>query len=97
MTSLKTNNSHFGTKKATTGKHPSAVSGRKFSSSLSQLTTKWLFLVPLKGGIGGIVHPPNGMKNTTYSPCQLGGYMLPIPHFRGTISTTIENMESPKV
>ena len=26
---------------------------------------QWLFLVPLKGGIGGIVHPPIGRKNTT--------------------------------
>ncbi len=25
----------------------------------------WLFLVPLKGGIGGIVHPPIGRKDTT--------------------------------
>ena len=24
---------------------------------------QWLFLVPLKGGIGGIVHPPIGRKN----------------------------------
>ena len=23
-------------------------------------------MVPLKGGIGGIVHPPIGRKNTTY-------------------------------
>ena len=23
-------------------------------------STQWLFLVPLKGGIGGIVHPPIG-------------------------------------
>ena len=41
--------------------------------SLSQ----WLFLVPLKGGIGGIVHPPIGRKNTTYnttySPCRTWG------------------------
>ena len=28
----------------------------------------WLFLVPVKGGIGGIVHPPIGRKNTTYIP-----------------------------
>ena len=28
----------------------------------------WLFLVPLKGGIGGIVHPPIGRKNATYIP-----------------------------
>ena len=41
---------------------------------------QWLFLVPLKGGIGGIVHPPIGRKNATYIPliyCLLGGYMLP--------------------
>ncbi len=37
-------------------------------------------MVPVKGGIGGIVHPPIGRKNTTYIPliyCLLGGYMLP--------------------
>ena len=41
---------------------------------------QWLFLVPIKGGIGGIVHPPIGSiyhLYTTYSPCLLGGYMLP--------------------
>ena len=27
---------------------------------------QWIFQVPLKGGIGGIVHPPIGRKNTTY-------------------------------
>ena len=46
-------------------------------------------LVPLKGGIGGIVHPPIGRKNTTYIPlivlAEPGGWkMLPIPPFRGT-------------
>ena len=31
-------------------------------------------LVPLKGGmVGGIVHPPIGRKNTTYSPCRTWG------------------------
>ena len=25
---------------------------------------QWLFLVPIKGGIGSIVHPPIGRKNT---------------------------------
>ncbi len=33
---------------------------------------QWLFLVPLKGGIGGIVHPPIGSiyhLYATYSPC----------------------------
>ena len=29
---------------------------------------QWLFLVPLKGGIGGIFHPPIGRKYTTYIP-----------------------------
>ncbi len=27
----------------------------------------------LKGGIGGIVHPPIGRKDTTYSPCRTWG------------------------
>ena len=48
---------------------------------------QWLFLVPIKGGIGGIVHPPIGSiyhLYTTHSPCLLGGYMLPIPPFMGT-------------
>ena len=33
-------------------------------------------MVPLKGGIGGIFHPPIGSiyhLYTTYSPCLLGG------------------------
>ena len=43
-------------------------------------------LVPLKGGIGGIVHPPIGRKNTTYIPlivlAEPGGWKkLPIPPF----------------
>ena len=33
-----------------------------------RVMNQWLFLVPLKGGIGGIVHPPIGSKNTTYIP-----------------------------
>ena len=54
-------------------------------NQLGNYSHQWLFLVPLKGGIGGIVHPPIGRKNTTYSPClRLGGYMLPIPPFTGT-------------
>ena len=43
---------------------------------------QWLFLVPVKGGrwhiipaIGSIYH-----LYTTYSPCLLGGYMLPTSH-----------------
>ena len=37
--------------------------------------SQWLFLVPLKGGIGGIVHPPIGREYTTYShsPCRTWG------------------------
>ena len=52
-----------------------------------QLPYKWLFLVPLKGGNRGIFDPPIGSiyhLYTTYCPCLLGGYMLPIPPFRGT-------------
>ena len=64
-------------------------------------TNQWLLLstVPLKGGtVGGIVLPPIGSKKTTYIPlivlAEPGGvsYMLPIPPFRGTISTTIEQI-----
>ena len=51
-------------------------------------------LVPLKGGIGGIVHPPIGRKNATYIPLIVlafvwGSKMLPIPPFREP-ETTIE-------
>ena len=38
--------------------------------------SQWLFLVPVKGGIRSIVHPPIGRKNDTY--------ILPIPPFTGT-------------
>ena len=37
---------------------------------------QWLFLVPVKGGIGGIFDPPIGRKYTTYIPlidCLQGG------------------------
>ena len=47
--------------------------------------------------VGGIAHPPIGRFFTTYIPVPLivlaepgGSKMLPIPPFRGTISTTIE-------
>ena len=52
-------------------------------------------LVPLKGGIGSIVHPPIGRKNTTYILPSFGGYMLPIPPFRGTSIPTIEVIVTP--
>ena len=63
------------------------VEGRQFQRSMV------VEMVPLKGGIGGIVHPPIGSiyhLYTTYSPCLLGGQKCYLPPFRGTISTTIE-------
>ena len=44
-------------------------------------------LVPLKGGIGGIVHPPIGRKNTTYIPLivlAFWGVICYLPPFTGT-------------
>ena len=42
---------------------------------------QWLFLVPVKGGLGGIVHPPEGKDYKWYIsgifPAKLGDYMLP--------------------
>ena len=40
-------------------------------------STQWLFLVPLKGGIGGIVHPPMG---SIY--CLLVGYIIPTTYYQ---------------
>ena len=59
------------------------------STLMESPINQWLFLVPLKGGIGGIVHPPIGRKYTTYIPLIVlaffwGWNMLPIPPFRGT-------------
>ena len=48
-------------------------------------------MVPLKGGIGSIVHPPIGRKNTTYIPliyCILGLYAT--YHLLGEPETTID-------
>ena len=47
------------------------------------MLNQWLFLVPIKGGLGGIVHPPIGRKYITYIlPCR-GLYnpyhLLPAP------------------
>ena len=41
---------------------------------------------------GGIVHPPIGRKNATYSPCRTWGVKNATDptELRGTISTTIE-------
>ncbi len=50
-------------------------------------TPQWLFLVPLKGGIGSIVHPPISRKNTTYIPLIVLAFWRVIcylPSFRGT-------------
>ncbi len=47
-------------------------------------------MVPLKGGIGGIVHPPIGRKNTTYSPCRTWGVKNATYHLLGEPETTIE-------
>ena len=49
---------------------------------------QWLFLVPLKGGIGGIVNPPIGRKNTTYI-LPSGGLYNPY-HRLGEPETTID-------
>ena len=51
-------------------------------------TTQWLFLVPLKGGRWHII--PQLAAYTTYILPSGGPHMLPIPPFRGSISTTIE-------
>ncbi len=54
-----------------------------YGSILRAKLTPWSMvveMVPVKGGIGGIVHPPIGRKNATYIPliyCLLGGKTLP--------------------
>ena len=45
---------------------------------------QWLFLVPVKGGIGGIVHPLIGSIYHLYILPSAGPHMLPIPPFTGT-------------
>ena len=52
------------------------------SSPLDPVTMfQWLFLVPLKGGIGSIFHPPIGRKNTTYIPLPKDPCMVYLPTF----------------
>ena len=50
-------------------------------------------MVPLKGGIGSIVHPPIGRKNTTYIPlivlAEPGG-LYGTYHLLGEPETTID-------
>ena len=46
-------------------------------------STQWLFLVPLKGGIGGIVHPPIGSIYVyIYIYCLLGGYIIAATYYQ---------------
>ena len=55
----------------------------------------WLFLVPVKGGIGGIVHPPIGRKNTTYIPLivlAFWGVICYRSHLLREPETTIEKL-----
>ena len=33
-----------------------------------EMTSMVVEMVPIKGGLGGIVHPPIGRKNATYIP-----------------------------
>ena len=40
----------------------------RYGISLRLTRSMVVEMVPLKGGIGGIVHPPIGSKNTTYIP-----------------------------
>ena len=67
----------------------------KYSLISPHLSMVGLSGSPLKGGLGGIAHPPIGSKTyhlyTRYIAF-LKGHMLPIPPFRGTSSTTIEFM-----
>ena len=54
---------------------------------------QWLFLVPLKGGIGGIVHPPSVRKNATYIPLivlAFWGVICYRSHLLGEPETTID-------
>ncbi len=49
--------------------------------------SQWLFLVPVKSGIGGTVHPPIGRKNATYIPLivlSFWGVICYLPPFTGT-------------
>ena len=52
----------------------------RLMNARSKCLDQWLFLVPLKGGIGSIFHPPEGKDYKWYISgiyCQLGDYMLP--------------------
>ena len=50
----------------------SAISLGFISPGTLELVDQWLFLVPIKGGIGGIVHPPIGSIYHVYTT-----YILP--------------------
>ena len=56
-------------------------------------------LVPLTGGIGGIVHPPSGRKDTTYIPLVVlafWGVICYWSHLLGEPETTIDKIEEPE-
>ena len=55
------------------------VTKNSFANSKPKTNNQWL-LVPLKGGIGSIFHPPEGKEYKWYISgiyCQLGDYMPP--------------------
>ena len=54
----------------------------------NQPLNQCLFLVPVKGGLGGIVHPPIGRKNTTY--ILPSGGLHATYHLLGEPETTID-------
>ncbi len=65
------------------------IGGIRIQASFHDLELyQWLFLVPVTGGRWHII--PQLAVHTTYIYCLLGGYMLLIPPFMGTISTTID-------
>ena len=69
------------------------ASGNEERRPACETYLQWLFLVPVKGGRWHSPSPNWQEKchlYTTYGPCLLRGYMLPIPPFTGTISTTID-------
>ncbi len=69
---------------------------RRYSTGCLRLNLfQWIFQVPVKGGIGSIVHPPIGRKNTTYIPliiyCRTWGVICYRSHLLGEPETTIDS------
>ena len=69
--------------------------GVAYLQSPTKRSNQWLFLVPLKGGIGGIVHPPIGSIYHLYTTYILlsGGLYNPY-HLLGEPETTVDLWES---